>query len=339
MTKASAREGQTARDDKLAEAHELLASAVESITTGDDWARMLDTASRFHRYSTGNVFLIMLQRPEASRVAGYRTWQSLGRQVRKGEHGIRILAPCQYRYKVTDDEGTESTHVGIRGFTTTTVFDVAQTDGDELPDVRPSLIDGEGVAGLWDALAAQVAAQGYVVERGDCCGANGRTDHATRSVRVRDDVSEAQATKTLAHELAHVLLHPSTGAYLRCRGKSEVEAESVAFLVCQASGLVTDGYSFPYVARWADGDADKVRETADAVIKTARTILTLLATHEEMAEESRRSWRRWRDDAPQGEECRPGTLTGPRLRASLDGRAGPVWGWSHGSTGSDQRSV
>jgi antirestriction protein ArdC len=276
----------TSRTDKLAEAHDLLVSAVESITTGEDWARMLDTASRFHRYSAGNVFLIALQRPDATRVAGYRTWQSVGRQVRKGERGIKILAPCRYvEAIVTDDDGSERKLYGVRGFTTTAVFDVAQTDGDELPGVGPALLDGEGVAGLWDALAAQVAAQGYALERGDCFGANGRTDHSVRTVRVRDDVSEAQATKTLAHELAHVLLHPSTTAYFQCRGRSEVEAESVAFLVCQAAGLVTGGYSFAYVARWAEGDADKVRETADTVIKTARSILAALKTEEQLSED------------------------------------------------------
>ena len=137
------------------------------------------------------------------------------------------------------------------------------------------------MAGLWDALAAQVAAQGYTLERGDCRGANGLTDHETRTVRVRGDVSEAQATKTLAHELAHVLMHPDAIAYHACRGRSEVEAESVAFLVCQAAGLPTDGYSFPYVAGWAGGEADKVRDTADAAIKTARTILAGLESHEQ----------------------------------------------------------
>jgi len=270
------------RADKLASAHADLVAAVESLTSGEDWQRMLDTAAQFHRYSANNLFLIMWKCPEATRVAGYRTWQSLGRQVRKGEHGIRILAPCQYRYKVTEDDGTETTHVGIRGFTTTTVFDVAQTDGDQLPDIRPALLDGEGVTGLWDALAAQVKEQDYTLERGDCSGANGRTDHSTRTVRVRDDVSDAQATKTLAHELAHVLLHPSTNAYFQCRGKSEVEAESVAFLVCEATGLVTDGYSFPYVARWADGDADVVRDTAERVLEAARAILAGLGTEQNL---------------------------------------------------------
>ena len=261
------------RVDKLASAHADLVTAVESLTSGDDWKRMLELASRFHHYSANNVFLIMLQRPDATRVAGYRTWQSMGRQVWKGEHGIRILAPCHYRYKVTDDDGTETAHVGIRGFTTATVFDVSQTEGEELPDVRPELLEGDDVAGLWDALSVQVKAAGYTVERGDCFGANGRTDHSVRTVRVRADVSDAQAAKTLCHELAHVMLHPDTAEYFQCRGRSEVEAESVAYLVCQAAGLVTDGYSWPYIAHWSDGEAKVVQETAGRVLDAARSIL------------------------------------------------------------------
>jgi antirestriction protein ArdC len=273
------RTGDTA--DKLASAHAGLVEAVESLTSGEDWQRMLELASRFHRYSANNVFLIMLQRPEASRVAGYRTWQSLGRRVRKGERGIRILAPCHYRSKITDEDGTETTHVGIRGFTTVTVFDVSQTDGEELPDVRPELLDGAGVAGLWDALALQVKAAGYTVERGECRGADGYTDHTVRTVRVRDDVSAAQATKTLCHELAHVQLHPDTAAYFQCRGLCEVEAESVAYLVCRAAGLATDCYSWPYIARWSEGKSEVVQTTAGRVLEAARTILAGMESDEQ----------------------------------------------------------
>jgi len=271
----------TPRADKLAEAHELLVSAVEQITTGEDWARMLEVAGRFTRYSFGNVMLIAIQRPDATRVAGYRTWQSMGRQVRKGERGIRIMAPCRYvEGVVTNDDGSEHTLYGIRGFTTVSVFDLAQTDGDDLPNVGPALLDGDGVTGLWDALASQVVGRGYTLVRGDCHGANGVTEHETRTVRVRGDVSEAQATKTLAHELAHVLMHPEAVAYHACRGRSEVEAESVAYLVCRSAGLPTDGYTFPYVAGWGGGDADKVRETADAAIRTARVILEALESQQ-----------------------------------------------------------
>jgi antirestriction protein ArdC len=269
--------GTADRADKLASAHADLVVAVESLTSGDDWRAMLETASRFHRYSANNVFLIMMQAPEATRVAGYKTWQSLGRQVRKGERGIRILAPCTFKRTERDAEtDQEVTYTGIRGFTTVSVFDVSQTDGAELPDVGPHLLEGADVAGLWDGLAAQVKAAGYTLERGDCFGANGRTDHSVRTVRVRDDVSDAQAAKTLAHELAHVLLHPDTTEYFRCRGRSEVEAESVAFLVCQAAGLSTDGYSWPYIAGWSNGDVKVIQETAERVLGAARTILDTL---------------------------------------------------------------
>jgi len=261
------------RADRLARAHADLVTAIESLTSGDDWQRMLELASRFHHYSANNVFLIMLQRPDATRVAGYRAWHGMGRQVRKGERGIRIFAPFHYRYKVGDDDGTEVSHAGIRGFTTATVFDVSQTEGDALPDVRPILLDGDDATGLWDSLSVQVNAAGYTVERGDCSGSNGWTDHRMRAVRVRVDVSDAQAAKTLAHELTHVLLHPDTAEYFRCRGRSEVEAESVAFLVCQAAGLVSDGYSWPYIAHWSGGDSQVVRDAARRVVDAAQTIL------------------------------------------------------------------
>lgn len=268
------------RAEKLEAAHAALVEAVESLTSGEDWSRMLAVASRFHHYSARNVFLIMVQRPDATRVAGYRTWQSLGRQVRKGERGLVILAPCTCRYEVENDDGTTSKHVGIRGFTTTHVFDISQTDGADLPEVAPTLLDGPGIAGAWDRLAGLVKSHGFTLERGDCNGANGLTDMVVRTVRVREDVSPAQALKTLAHELAHVYLHRDTSEYFTCRGRCEVEAESVAYLVCQALGLASDEYSFPYVARWADGKAEVVQETAGRVIETAHHILEALNVSE-----------------------------------------------------------
>jgi antirestriction protein ArdC len=263
----------TTTTDKLQAAHDLLVSAVESLVNGEDWQKMLSVASRFHHYSANNVFMILRQRPDATRVAGYRTWQSLGRQVRKGERGLVILAPCRYTREVERDDGTTEKVSAVRGFTTTHVFDVSQTDGDPLPDCGPSLLEGSGVAGLWDLLAGQVKAAGFTLERGDCAGANGRTDMTVRTVRVRDDVSEAQATKTLIHELAHVLLHQDIATYFTCRGRCEVEAESVAYLVCQSVGLVSDGYSFPYIAEWSEGKSEVIQSTAARVLDAARRIL------------------------------------------------------------------
>lgn len=261
------------RTDKLEEAHRLLTDAVDALVSGDDWARMLDTAARFHRYSANNIMLILMQNPDATRVAGYRTWQALGRQVRKGESSLRILAPVAYRAKDVDDDGNETVRAGIRGFTTVGVFDISQTDGDPIADIVPEFVTDDP-GDLWDRLAVQVVAAGYTIERGDCGGANGRTDPTTKTVRVRDDVPDGQAAKTLVHELAHIALGhvDSLWSYAMCRGTCEVEAESTAFLVLHLAGIDAGGYTFPYVAKWANGDTDLVRKTADRVIKAARTI-------------------------------------------------------------------
>ena len=114
-------------------------------------------------------------------------------------------------------------------------------------------------------------------ERGDCDGANGYTNHTTRTVRVRDDVDDVddnQAVKTLAHELGHVLLHDNIDRASGHRARSEIEAERVAYLVCHQLGIVSDDYSFAYLARWSHGDTNLIRTTAERAITCARRILT-----------------------------------------------------------------
>lgn len=270
-----------ARDEKLTAVLEQLDTAVNEIRTGDDWTAWIKFAARFHRYSFGNVLLILAQNPEASHVAGYRKWQELGRQVRKGERGIQILAPVVRKFDETPDGvKLDEPQRRVCGFRVEHVWDVSQTDGDDLPTPpRPRLLEGQAPAGLWDALADQVTAAGYELKRGDCNGANGVTDHAEHTVTVRADVDDAQAVKTLAHELAHATLH--TPAKLKDRkadghdlhrGDLEVEAESVALLVCDAHGLDTTGYSFGYVAGWAK-DADAVKTAGQHVMSCAKAIL------------------------------------------------------------------
>jgi len=153
-------------------------------------------------------------------VAGFRTWQSLGRQVRKGERGIAILAPCTYRRKAANraepaapaGQQPATTRSGgvapqgsdgqqVRGFRVVHVFDLLSTDGAPLPDVAPTLLVGQAPAGLWDALAEQITAHGYTVHRGDTGRANGWTDPTSRAVRVSGAVDDAQAVKTLIHDL------------------------------------------------------------------------------------------------------------------------------------------
>ena len=187
----------------------------------------------------------------------------------------------------------------VSGFKVAYVFDVSQTSGSPLPQQpAPALLAGQAPAGLWDVLAEQVTSRGFALLRADCGpGVNGLTHYGQRTVTVRPDVDDAQAVKTLAHELAHVLLHDPTGpdaqpgpgaltSTLQCRGRLEVEAESVAYLIAASHGLDTGSYTFPYVAGWAssvDGAAASnpdsvVRQTAQRVLTAARTVLAALDT-------------------------------------------------------------
>ena len=269
------------KPDRLKEAHERLVQAVESIVTGDDWARMLKVASKFHRYSFNNQLLIFLQRPDATHVAGFRRWLELKRCVRKGEKGIAILAPCRYKTKVEDEHGDEQVLQSIRGFRVVHVFDVSQTDGEPLEDldaVKPQLLDGAAPDGLWDALVAQCTELGYEVVREQRGSANGYCDMLNKRIGVRPDVSELQAIKTLVHELGHALLHSDD--LPRSRAVQETEVESVAFIVGDALGLDTSSYSFAYVSRWSSGDLELVRETAERVGTCATTILNGLEPNE-----------------------------------------------------------
>lgn len=284
-----------ARAQQVAQLHQQLTAGVLELVSGESWQAMLTAAARFHAYSWRNCLLILAQMPTATRVAGYRTWQSLGRQVRKGEHGIAVLAPVTYR--TNNQEENTAEHDGeaatvedsagrqIRGWKIEHVFDISQTDGEPLPHIKASPVDGEAPQGLWDALAAEVAAAAFVLLREATPGrpnANGSMTRGEMTVRVRDDLAPAQACKTLAHELAHVELGHGTASCTDTRSQAEVEAESVAYIVASYAGLDTSGYSFPYIGHWAPAgkQADVLADTAERVIATARRILAGLDAHD-----------------------------------------------------------
>lgn len=270
--------------DRLADLHARLLAQVAALASSSQWQAMLTVAARFHTYSPTNVLLISAQRPEATRVAGYRAWAQLGRQVRKGEHGIAILAPVLRRkdsgaVELAADpasglSGAEGSARVLTGFRAVHVFDLAQTDGPALPEVRPGRLDGAAPLALWGALREQVAAAGYSLHYADLGAANGRTDFAGREVVLHPDRSGAQLTKTLAHELAHVELHaPGARPEGLTRERAEVEAESVAFVVTAAHGLDAGNYSVPYVSGWAGGDTELLAQTASRVLSCARAVL------------------------------------------------------------------
>ena len=199
-----------ATNDRLREIHEQLQDGVRTLTTSDDWQHALAFAARFHSYSFGNALLIQCQRPDATLVAGFHKWLELGRHVRKGEHGIAILAPVVARRH--DAENDDETARVVRFFRPAYVFDVAQTDGAELPEtVFANLLSGgtDRERELCGRLADATRADGWTVEMvaPDTMAAfgretNGVTVYGSRSVMVRDDLSPAQTLKTLAHERA-----------------------------------------------------------------------------------------------------------------------------------------
>lgn len=274
------------RKARMDAAHAELTAAVEAISSSDDWRAFLDFARKLHTYSAQNRMWLFQQAmmrgwDDLGHVAGFRTWLTLGRHVRKGEHGLAVLAPV--RVKVTADDSSDSW--AVRGFKVEHVFAACQTDGDgEIPEpIRPALLTGEGPRGAWDALARLVEARGFTIERASLFPANGTTSMLSRVVTVADRLDPAAAVKTLCHELVHVVLHSDpTCDYHANRGRCEVEAESVAFLVCRELELETDAYSFPYVATWASGEVKAVTATADCALGCAREILEQLERASEL---------------------------------------------------------
>ena len=251
-----------------------LTEGISSLTSSERWRRHLDVQARFHRYSFGNALLIGAQFPEATRVAGFTTWKCLGRSVAKGESAIWILAPVVGR-RVRVDEDEE--HRPIRGFRTVPVFDLSQTTGDPLPEVCSTLGGGDPTR-LLDRLVDRTEGVGYTVVFTELPGTvNGDCSFAARRIRVEVRNAPDQQVKTLAHELAHALLH----AQVDDRSLAELEAESTAYVVCRSLGLDSGAYSFGYVATWAGGgeqalagikaSGGRIQQAAAVILDAPRT--------------------------------------------------------------------
>ncbi len=245
-----------------------LASAVDAVRASETFRAYLDMQAKFHSYSWCNSLLIMSQRPDASQVAGYRTWQKMKRQVKKGEHGIMIFAPCPWKREETNDNGDTQTKTGMY-FRAVHVFDVAQTDGEALPSV--DVPDVETAAdGLLGDLERVATKRGIAVTFKTL---DGSTYGVSRkgAIEIDDTHATGQQAKTLAHELAHESMHwEDRGTFTR--SVAELEAESVAYVVCTHFGLDVEVRASRYIALW-DGDAKALRESLDRISKTARAII------------------------------------------------------------------
>jgi antirestriction protein ArdC len=246
-----------------------LADGIAALAQSDQWRRYLDVQAKFHHYSFANALLVLAQCPAASRVAGYRRWQELGRQVCKGERALWVWAPCTRKVAEAAEDGSEPGEPRrmVTGFRPVPVFDVSQTQGAELPEVC-HLLDGEDETGLFDRLTTVAEGMNWTVrstpEIDGHPGANGLCQHQPRVITVASVRSPLQQVKTLAHELAHAILHGEGTDYAGTRGLCELEAESVAYIVAASCDLDTSAYSFGYVAGWQQGDADKAREAIKA---------------------------------------------------------------------------
>jgi antirestriction protein ArdC len=258
--------------------HAELIAKVESFRSSSEWLEAMAVAASFHDYSFGN-WLLLWSQAEArgttvTRPAGYRTWQQLGRQVQKGERGYRILAPIVRRFREEDAKGIDQVRRVVTGFRVVTVFDVAQTTGEALPDVGPRPLVGVGDVALQAAAINMIETEGFSFAVDRINGPNGVTYPTQREVIVDDRLSGAQRTKTTLHELAHVLLHAD--GPIDCRGRVEVEAESVAFVVSAAVGADTSSYSVAYIAGWAERTPDPAQvllASAERIVRTSRRII------------------------------------------------------------------
>ena len=251
--------------------HEGIAAQVEELTKTGGWAAFLRVAVGFHQFSFSNLLLIWSQCPGASRVAGYRQWQQRGRQVKKGEQGIRIFGYATKRIE-PDTDGDEERRAAY--FPVLTVFDIAQTEPmegvEEVPELAPRLI-GSDDTGIFDATAEWLRTLGWTVERASLAGEDGRSImDGTHRVQIHDGLEAAHEALTLLHETAHVVLHSEVTDYQQHRGIYETEAESVAHIVAGVLGLDTSTNSVGYIATWTHGDTDIVKATAVRVLATVR---------------------------------------------------------------------
>lgn len=273
-----------------------LESGVEELFTSNRYQEFLKTMAKFHNYSFNNTMLIAMQRPDATLVTSYKNWQSMGRQVMKGEKGITIIAPAPYKKmkekEVLDENQrpimgtdgkpkTEKVEVTVPHFKAVTVFDIAQTSGEPIQTLAPELLTA--AVQDFDSFMQAIQKISPVPIRFDEIdgNANGYYHNADKEIVIKKGLSESQTLKTTIHETAHAKLHDkeimeSLGVE-KDRLTKEVEAESVAYCVCSSFGLDTSDYSFPYIAGWSSSrEMKEIKASMDVIRKTAGEMIDQL---------------------------------------------------------------
>lgn len=279
--------------EQLKEITDKLEQGVSDVFSSDNYKQFLDTMAKFPRYSVNNNILIMMQKPDAQMCQSFTGWKEMGRFVKKGEKGIKILAPAPYTIQreqtKLDDRGNpmldkdgepimESVEIKVNAFKVVSTFDVSQTEGKELPTLGVDELTG-GVDGYGTFLEAlkEVCPVPMTFENIEG-GAKGFYSQTEKRIAIQEGMSEAQTVKTAIHEMAHQKLHAiENNGPKQTRGSKEVEAESVAYTVCQHYGIDTSDYSFSYVAGWSEGkEMPELKASLDTIRRAASEMITAI---------------------------------------------------------------
>ena len=281
---------------RVQELTDKLKQGLQDLFNSDSYRNYLSTMSKFHNYSFNNTLLIAMQKPDATLVAGYKALQkNFERHVNKGEKAIRILAPAPYKIKeerdkidpvtqelLLDKDGNpqkEEVEITIPVFRAVSVFDVAQTDGKPIPELAAKELLSD-VEGYQDMIRAVEAISPVPIELEEIAGdSKGYYDREAKRIAVQENMSESQTLKTMIHEVVHSKLHSKEveqdEQMKKDRNTKEVEAESIAYTVCQHFGIDTSDYSFGHIAGWSSGrDTKELRASMDTIRKTASELIT-----------------------------------------------------------------
>ena len=289
--------------DKLKEITDRLEQGIKELFDSDRYKEYLRVMSKFHNYSFNNTLLIAMQKPDASLVAGFSAWKNnFERNVMKGQKGIKIIAPSPFKVKqemqkidphtqkpVIGKDGkpvTEEKEITIPAYKVVTVFDVSQTEGKELPDIAVDELTGD-VDRYKDFFAALEKTSPVPIAFEQIEGTSHGYYHlADKRIAIQEGMSELQTLKTAIHEIAHAKLHdidlnaPKDEQPRVDRNTREVEAESVAYTVCQHYGLDTSDYSFGYVAGWSSGrELAELKSSLETIRSAAAEIINSIDEH------------------------------------------------------------
>lgn len=283
--------------DKLKEITNKLEAGIKGIFDSEQYKIYLNTLSKFYNYSFGNCVLIAMQKPEATHIAGYVAWQrNFKRHVIKGEKGIKIIAPSSYKttklleridpksggvvMNKDGDPQMDEVEITIPSYRVANVFDISQTDGDPLPEIGVNELTGtaERYKDFYGALE-KLSPVPITIEN-ITSGAKGYYSHTENYIAIKENMSEIQTLKTFIHEIAHARLHSvdknePKGVSDSSHRSKEVEAESVAYTVCQHYGLDTADYSFGYIAGWSGNkNLDILKESLETIRNESADIIT-----------------------------------------------------------------